>query len=155
MEIPMTARLVSNFLAICGAAMFAGAMLTIGLSFGSYWKSLTPEAFLDWFSQNSHVIGQTIPLFIVPTLFGLAFSIWLGWNEPGRIFWLLAAACFAGVLVITVVYHLPTNSAFTAKSIPLDQVGATLNMWLALHALRVALGLGAAVLGFLAMPRPG
>ena len=147
-------RLAFNFLAICGAALFTGAMLNIGLSFGAYWKSLAPAAFLDWFGQNSHLIGRTIPIFVLPTLAGLAVSLWLDWNAPGRTFWLLAAACFAAVLLITFAYHLPTNSAFVARSIAPDQVAATLDTWLTLHAARVALAFGAAVFGFVAMQRP-
>lgn len=149
----MTARLAVNFLAVIGSALFAGAMLNIGLSFGAFWKSLPPAAFLDWFSQNSHLIGRTIPLFVVPTLAGLALSLWFGWNEPGRMLWLIAAACFAVILVITAAYHLPTNATFAAKSVALDQVGPALNTWLTLHAARIALGIAAAVFGFMAMQR--
>ena len=59
-----------------------------------------------------------------------------------------------GIFIITfVVYHLPTNSAFAAKSIPLDQVPATLNLWLSLHAVRIALGLIASVVGLVAVAR--
>jgi hypothetical protein len=50
-------------------------------------------------------------------------------------------------------YHLPTTSAFAAKSIPLDQVPATLNLWLSLHSVRIALGLIASVVGLVAVAR--
>ena len=36
--------------------MFAGVMLAIGVILGRYWKSLAPETFLDWFSQNGKFI---------------------------------------------------------------------------------------------------
>ena len=146
-------RLLANLLAICGSALFAGAMLNIGLSFGAYWKSLPPAAFLDWFAENGHLIGRTIPIFLVPTLLGLAASIWFGWDQPGRALWLIAAGCFAGVLAITAVYHLPTNATFAAKTAPLEAVAGTLNTWLTLHAARVALGISAAVFAFLATQR--
>ena len=58
-----------------------------------------------------------------------------------------------GIFIITFVYHLPTNSPFAAKSIPLDQVPATLNLWLSLHAVRIALGLIASVVGLVAVAR--
>jgi hypothetical protein len=45
------------------------------------------------------------------------------------------------------------RSAFAAKSIPLDQVPATLNLWLSLHAVRIALGLIASVVGLVAVAR--
>jgi len=56
-ENAMSARLVFNILAVCGAASFAGVMLNIGLTLGAYWKGLPPAAFLDWFSANSHLVG--------------------------------------------------------------------------------------------------
>ncbi|MGL4291259.1 MAG: DUF1772 domain-containing protein [Phreatobacter sp.] len=148
----MTARLVFNILAICGAASFAGAMLNIGLSFGAYWKSLAPADFLDWFGAHGQLIGRTIPLFVVPTLIGLGGSLWLDWSEPAaRWLWLAALAALIGVGIITFAWHLPTNSAFAARSIPLAEVPATLDLWLRLHAVRILLGLASAVLGVMAI----
>jgi hypothetical protein len=54
---------------------------------------------------------------------------------------------------ITFVNHLLTKSSFAAKSIPLDQVPVTLNLWLSLHTIRVALGLIASVVGLVAIAR--
>lgn len=82
-------RLLFNILAILGSAMFAGAMLTIGVTLGGYWKSLPASDFLDWFSQNNRFIMQVIPLVVVPTLLGLAGSLWLGWGEgQARALWI-------------------------------------------------------------------
>jgi hypothetical protein len=148
----MSARLVFNIFAICGAASFAGAMMMIGLTLGAYWKSLAPAAFLDWFSANARLIGRIIPIFAIPTAVGLIGSLWLDWSEPSvRALWIAALICALGLGAITAVYHLPTNSAFVAKSIPLDKVPATLDRWLWLHAARIALGLAAAVLSVVAI----
>jgi hypothetical protein len=150
----MSARLAFNVLAACGAATFAGAMLVIGLTFGAYWKSLAPAAFLDWFSVNAHLIGRIIPIFAIPATVGLIGSLWLDWSEPSRRgLWIAALVCALGLGAITAVYHLPANSAFIAKSVPLEDVAATLDRWLWLHAARTVLGLAAAVLGVVAMSR--
>lgn len=150
----MSLRLVFATLAICGTAIFTGAMLTIGLSFGAYWKSLPPQDFLNWFSENSQFIGRTIPIFVIPAVIGLAVSVWLGWPiAPVRVLWLAASACLIALLIVTAVYHLPTNAAFEAQSIAPSQVAATLNTWLWLHALRIGLGLGAAILSVAATLR--
>jgi hypothetical protein len=154
MEVVMTTRLIFNILAVCGAATFTGVMLNIGLTLGAYWKGLPPGEFLNWFSANNHLIGRTIPLVLLPTLVGLAGSLWFGWSESTtRYLWLASLALVMGILIITFAYHLPTNSAFAAKSIPLDQVSGALNVWLSLHAVRVFLGLLASVLGAVAMTR--
>ncbi len=150
----MTLRLLANVLAIGGAATFVGAMLNIGLTLGAYWKGLPPAAFLDWFAENSHLIGRTIPLFAVPTLVGLTASLLIDWSDPAsRNLWLAALGCVALLALVTVGFHLPTNAAFVAKSIPLDQVPARLDQWLWLHWVRIALGLTTSVLGIVAIAR--
>jgi hypothetical protein len=146
--------LIFNIAAICGAAVFTGAMMNIGLSFVPYWQSLPPAEFLDWFSRNGVFIGSTIPLYIAPTLVGLTGSLWLSWSDSyQRVLWAAALLCIIGLLVITAVYHLPTNSQFTAKSVPPDQVPTVLNMWLALHTVRIGLGLIASIIGIIAIRR--
>jgi hypothetical protein len=150
----MTLRLILNIIAVCGTAIFTGTMLNIGLSVVPYWQSLSPAEFLDWFSKNNHFIGRTIPLYVVPALLGLAGSLWLDWSEGRqRMLWGVALLCVVGLLVITAVYHLPTNSQFAAKSISPDQVPATLNVWLTLHSVRILLGLIASAFGVVAVSR--
>lgn len=150
----MAMRLLFNILAISGAAMFAGVMLAIGVILGAYWKSLPPQGFLDWFSQNNHFVAQAIPLVVVPTLIGLAGSLYLGWNDAtGRILWLVASACVLAVLAVTFAYHLPSNAQFAAKAVPLDQVSSRLDSWLLFHSLRIALAAAASMLGIAALAR--
>ena len=150
----MNARLVFGILAVCGAASFAGAMLNIGLTLGAYWKSLPPAAFLDWFSVNSHFIGRTIPVFVIPTALGLVASLWIDWSRPGnRSLWLAAIACAIGIGVLTALYHLPANGAFATKVTPLDQVPDALDQWLILHAVRIALAMSSAVLALISLVR--
>lgn len=147
-------RLLANILAVTGSAMFAGVMLAIGIILGGYRKSLPPADFLDWFARHSHLVMQAIPLVVVPTLIGLAGSLWLGWGDArARGLWLGAAACIVAVLVVTMAYHVPSNGAFAAKSVPLDQVPAKLDAWLLLHNLRIALAVAASALGTWAVGR--
>lgn len=146
--------LVFPFLAILGSALFAGVMLAIALILGAFWRSLPPAEFLTWFSANSHLVARTIPMVVVPTLIGLLGSLWLSWSDAGgRYIWLAALGCIAALLVLTAAYFLPINATFNAGSVPLGDVRATLDAWLAMHWLRIALGLMAAVLGLLAIAR--
>ena len=148
----MSARLVFNVLAVCGAAGFTGAMLVIGLMLGAYWKSLSAGVFLDWFSANAHLIGRIIPIFAIPTAVGLIGSLWSDWSQSSaRALWLAALICLLALGAITAAYHLPTNSAFIAKSVPVEDVSTTLDRWLWLHTARIAFGLAAAVLAVVAM----
>ena len=134
--------------------MFAGAMLTIGVTLGGYWKSLPASEFLDWFSQNNRFIMQVIPLVVVPTLLGLAGSLWLGWSEGGtRVLWIGATLSIVAVLVLTVAWFVPTNGQFAAESVPLDQVPQLLGTWLMIHWIRIALATVGSVLGIFAISR--
>jgi hypothetical protein len=91
---------------------------------------------------------------VVPTLIGLAASLWIDWSDTAtRNLWLASLTCLGGVMAITFAYHLPTNSVFVSRSIALDQVEPTLNTWLWLHALRITLGLVSAALGVVAIAR--
>jgi len=147
-------RLLFNILAITGSAMFAGVMLTIGVTLGGYWKSLPAAEFLDWFSQNNGFISGAIPLVVLPTLVGLICSLWLGWGAPEtRILWIGSATCIAGVLALTMIWFVPTNAQFAAKTLPLDQVPARLNTWIMIHYVRIGLAAAASVLGMLAISR--
>lgn len=150
----MSLRLAANIIALCGTGAFAGLMLNIGLTFGAYWKGLPPAAFLDWFSTNGHLIGRTIPVVLVPAIIGICASIWLAPPAPGtRLFWLASLAAIALILAVTMLYHLPTNARFAARTVALDQVGATLDRWLWLHWVRIVLGFAATIAGVMAIAR--
>ncbi|MDI6028774.1 DUF1772 domain-containing protein [Corticibacterium sp. UT-5YL-CI-8] len=146
--------LLFRILAITGPAMFSGVMLAIGVILGGYWKSLPPAEFLDWFAQHSGRIQSAIPLVVAPTLIGLGGMLWLDWsNTAARNFWIGAAGCILAVLAITIGYFVPSNAAFAAKAVPVDQVSGKLDTWLMIHNLRIVLAVGASVLGVWAVSR--
>jgi hypothetical protein len=145
-------RLLFGIIAICGAGIFTGAMLTIGLTLGSFWKSLPPAEFLDWFSANESLIVRSIAVAAVPTVIGVVGSL-LFPPPAARLWWGVAAVALVALGAITAIFHLPINAAFAAKSVPLDQVAGTIDRWLLLHTVRIALGLLATVAGVIAVTR--
>ena len=44
-------------------------------------------------------------------------------------------------------YYAPSNAAFAAKSIPVDQVPGKLGSWLIIHNFRIVLAVAASALG--------
>jgi Domain of unknown function (DUF1772) len=127
-------------------------MLAIGVILG-YWKSLSAD-FLDSFRDHGPFISRTIPAVVVPTLVGLAGSLWLSWGERDtRTLWLLSVACMAAALILTMIWFVPTNAQFAARSLPIDQVPAKRDTWLMIHNLRIALAAVASVLGVIAISR--
>jgi hypothetical protein len=146
--------LVFPFLAIFGSSLFAGVMLAVALILGAFWRSLPPAEFLAWFGANSYLVARTIPVVVVPTLIGLAGSLWLNWGDASaRYVWLAALGCILALLALTVAYFLPINATFNAGSIPLEDVRPALDAWLAMHWLRIALAAAAATLGLVAVTR--
>lgn len=146
--------LLFKILAVTGSAMFAGVMVAIRVILGGYWKSLPPADFLEWFAQHSHLVMQAIPIVVVPTLIGLTGMLWFDWtNTTNRTIWFGAAGCIIAVLAITMAYYVPSNAAFAARSVPIDQVAAKLDSWLMIHNLRIALAFAASALGAWATSR--
>lgn len=140
--------LLFNILAVTGSAMFAGVMLAIGVILGGYWKSLPPADFLEWFARHGNLVMRAIPIVVIPALIGLAGMLWFDWsNTTTRMIWLGAAGCILAVLAITMAYYAPSNAAFAAKSIPVDQVSSKLDTWLMIHNLRIVLAVAASALG--------
>lgn len=146
--------LLFNILAVTGSAMFAGVMLAIGVILGGYWKTLPAADFLEWFSQHSGLVMRAIPTVVIPTLIGLVGALWLDWsNSASRIIWLGAAGCILAVLAITMSYFVPSNAAFAAKTIAVDEVPGKLDTWLMIHNVRIALAMAASALGVWAISR--
>lgn len=148
-------RFLFNFLATSGTAMFAGVMFMINLTLGEFWKSLTPEDFLNWFSVNSHFIMNSIPFVIIPTIIGLIGSLWFDWNKTSqRTLWIVSFASILTILLLTLFWFVPTNNAFAAKSIQFDFVPNLLKTWLLIHWIRIALAIFASAMCFLAISKP-
>lgn len=146
--------LLFKILAVTGSAMFAGVMLAIGVILGGYWKSLPPADFLEWFAQHNQLVMRAIPIVVLPTLIGLAGVLWFDWsNGINRAIWFGAAGCIVAVLAITIAYYVPSNAAFAAKTVPVDQVSGKLDTWLMIHNLRIALAVAASALGVWAVSR--
>lgn len=146
--------LLFEILAVTGSAMFAGVMLAIGVILGGYWKSLPPADFLEWVAQHGQLVMRAIPIVVLPTLIGLAGVLWLDRSDSAnRNIWLGAAGFIVAVLAITTGYFVPSNAAFAAKTIPVDQVSGRLDTWLMIHNLRIVLAVTASALGVWAVSR--
>ena len=144
-------KLVFNMLAICGAAGFAGVMLSIGVTLGGYWKSLTTREFLDWFAANNQFVSRSIPIIFVPTFLGVVGSIALSWGETVLKFWVLSALCIVVVAVLTFGFFVPANTAFASGTMDEPEAAAKLDRWLQIHTWRITFGMAAAVFGCLAL----
>lgn len=147
-------RLFLNTLAVTSTAMFAGVLLAIGVVLGGYWRGLPAAGFLASFADMLPYVTRVIPMVVLPTLAGLAGSLWLSRGErDARALWLWAGACVVALLVLTVAWFAPTNGQFAARSLPANAVLPKRDAWLTLHTARIALAAAASVLGALAARR--
>jgi hypothetical protein len=129
----------------------AGGMLVIGVSFVSFWRSLTPTDFQAWFASHSHLIGRLmLPLGVgsVGATVATLVACWSGPTTPRR--WLLIAALSAvGVMVTYPIFFAGTNESLTRGDLSDSAVRALLDRWATWHWIRTGLGL----VGFLAALR--
>jgi Anthrone oxygenase len=131
--------------------LLAGGMLVIGVSFVSFWKTLSPADFQAWFASHSHLIGRLmIPLGIggvAATVAALA-ACWRGPMTCRR--WLFVSAFSAvGVMVTYPIFFAATNEAFERGGLADSTVRALLDRWAVWHWVRTGLG----IVGFFAALR--
>ena len=129
--------------------LLTGAMLVIGVSLVSFWKSLSPGDFQVWFATHSHLIGRLmIPLGIG----GLAVSVTAviaGWRSSVRGWLLIATASTLGVMVTYPLFFASANDTFVRGGLADAAARSLLDRWAAWHWLRTGLG----AVGFVAALR--
>jgi hypothetical protein len=131
--------------------LLVGGMPVIGVSFVSFWKSLSPVDFQAWFASHSHLIGRLmIPLGAAGVVVAVAAVIacWRGAVTRRR--WLLiAAVSVVGVMVTYPIFFASANAAFERGGLSDLAARSLLDRWATWHWFRTALG----TLGFLAALR--
>jgi hypothetical protein len=131
--------------------LLAGGMLVIGVSFVSFWRSLSPGDFQAWFASHSHLIGRLmIPLGAggVTVAVAAVIGCWRG-SVTRRRWLLIAAVLIVGVMVTYPIFFASANAAFERGGLSDPAVHALLDRWTAWHWARTVLG----ILGFLAALR--
>ena len=131
--------------------LLAGGMLVIGVSFVSFWKSLSPSDFQTWFASHSHLIGRVmIPLGIGGVAVTVAAAVACWWGAATRRRWLLIALLAAiGVMITYPLFFAGTNESFVRGGLSDGVARSLLDRWALWHWVRTALGM----IGFFAALR--
>ena len=142
--------------AVVVLGLSAGAMLTEAVVFVDYWRSLAPEAFLDWFGKNEPALVAFFgPLQMAALLLTLlavlahAFPRREGLGLLGT-----SAVLSIAVLGLYGVYFKDVNASFVARSIAPGDVPAELARWASWQWVRTGVGISAFVAALLAVCRP-
>jgi len=131
--------------------LLAGGMLVIGVSFVSFWKSLSPSDFQAWFASHSHLVGRLmIPLGVgsIAVTVAAVVACWRG-SAPSRRWLLIAAVSVMGVMVTYPLFFAATNEAFARGGLSEAVARSLLDRWATWHWVRTGLG----ALGFVAALR--
>ncbi|MGX6646558.1 hypothetical protein ACWCOP_01295 [Maricaulaceae bacterium MS644] len=151
----------SSFLAVLSTGLFAGGGTMVGLSFGIVFLGLgglvpamSGEQLVALFPKYWIAIACTIiPVALTKTasLATATFSAPKGSNE--RRLWLWSFGLWLVNCAITVGYHVQVViGSFMGNYTPDEMVG-TVQLWVALHWIRVALALASFALAILAITR--
>lgn len=138
--------------------LLAGAMVFIALAVAPFWQSLPPAEFRAWFAANAPRIARVMfPLGGVAAAASIAAWFVERRASGTRTASLaLAAACSAGLLLITLLVNEPANQRFAAPNGLSDpETTALLARWVRWHGARVALGLVAFGATLRALARAG
>src|SRR5918992_600443 len=122
--------------------LLAGGMLVIGISFVSFWKSLSPGDFQAWFASYSHLIGRLmIPLGATSIAAPVATLIayWSGPVKTRRWFF-IAALSAIGVMATYPIFFAGSNDSFVRGGLSDSAVRALLDRWATWHWFRTGLG---------------
>lgn len=135
-------------LALLAAGLFAGAALYISIGEQPARLGLDDRALItQWKPAYKRGTAMQFPLAVIGGLFGLG-----AWWMDGGLLWILGALLLAANAPFTFLVIMPVNDRLMATA-PADagpESRAWIDRWGRLHAVRTALGLGAAVVFVLA-----
>lgn len=137
---------VFGIVAIIGTVGYFGNIVNIGLTYSITWQRLDPMVFMQGFETTFLLLLPTVVVTLLPGLIGIIASIRSSKeNQDAKKSWRMALYATLVSIVITSAYHLPTNLAFIDQSYDAAQATSKLQLWVALHWVRILLALIASV----------
>lgn len=140
------------FIAFGGSVGFTAVMATIGMGLGRQWVQIGSLVWADTWLNTFLFLLPCIAVTLTPALIAAVVSLRRA-PSPSRerTAWLVAAAGLVVSVLITLVYHLPTNIRIWTGDFTAAEATTQLHRWLLLHAVRTFAGLVAVVASFRAI----
>ncbi len=146
----MTSR--TPLVAFGGSVGFTAVMATIGMGLGRQWVQIDSLVWADTWLNTFLFLLPCIAVTLTPAAIAVVVALR---NAPvasrERRNWQIAAAGLVVSVLITLVYHLPTNIRIWTDDVTADEATTQLHRWLLLHAVRTLAGLVAVVASFRAI----
>lgn len=135
-----------GILAIIGTVAYLGNIINIGLTYAIAWQRLDPIEFMQGFETTFLLLLPTVVVTLLPGLIGIIASISLNKeNIESKKSWLMALYTTFISILITLIYHLPTNLGFIDLSYSISEAANKLQLWVVLHWVRIVLAIIASV----------
>ena len=136
----------AGIIAIIGTIAYLGNIINIGLTYAVAWQRMDILTFMQEFEATFLLLLPTVAVTLLPGLVGIVLSIFQNKaNRDAKRNWRIALYATLASLLITSVYHLPTNLAFMDQSYSATEAAGKLQMWIVLHWVRIALALIASI----------
>ncbi|MEL6674563.1 MAG: anthrone oxygenase family protein [Bacteroidota bacterium] len=144
-------KLIIYVIAIVASGAYLGNLLNMGLTYAPYWQSLSSDEFMQDFGIKFYYLLATLPVTMLPAIAAIILAILGQKDAQAKKLWRVALYGTLGGLLISAIYHLPTNFGFLEQTYAAEEVRVRLGWWVILHWGRVALAILTAVytvLGF-------
>jgi hypothetical protein len=139
-------------IAFGGSVGFTAVMATIGMGLGRQWVQIDSLVWADTWLATFLFLLPCIAVTLTPAAIAVVVALR---NAPAgsreRRNWQIAAAGLAVSVLITLVYHLPTNIRIWTGDFTADEATTELHRWLLLHAVRTLAGLAAVIASYQAI----
>ncbi len=139
-------------MAFGGSVGFTAVMATIGMGLGRQWVQIDSLVWADTWLATFLFLLPCIAVTLTPAAIAVVIALR---NAPPasreRRNWQITAAGLAVSVLITLVYHLPTNIRIWTGDFTAQDATTQLHRWLLLHAVRTLAGLVAVVASFQAI----
>lgn len=137
---------IVGIIAIIGTIAYLGNIINIGFTYAVAWQRMDPLVFMQRFETTFLLLLPTVAVTLLPGLLGIIYSIIQNKeNNEAKKSWRIALYATLISIIITSVYHLPTNLAFMDQSYSATDAVSKLQIWVILHWVRIALALLASV----------
>ncbi len=120
-------------------SIFVGSQITEGALFVPYWKSLSPEAFYQYYKEFGPGIGQFYTvLTIVAAAIPIVLSIYhFRTHSSGKWYAVISAVLSIVFILFFYIYFKGTNELFYQSALGEQELNEVLSTWSRVHWSRV------------------